>query len=63
MIHKPLAPYQTFFYLGPCCNYLSIKWSLVVEKQVVSSSYDMLMYSISKELTRKYYDRSAHAHD
>lgn len=31
--------------------------SLADDKQVISSSYDMFMYSIANELTRKYYER------
>jgi len=31
--------------------------SLTDEKKVVSSSYEMFTYSISNELTRKYYER------
>src|SRR6476620_4434770 len=31
--------------------------SLTDEKKVISNSYDMFTYSISNELTRKYYER------
>ena len=31
--------------------------SLTDEKEVISSSHDMFTYSISNELTRKYYER------
>lgn len=31
--------------------------SLVNEKDVISTFYDMFMYSISNELARKYYER------